>query len=99
MLRSITGHPGEVHFIQFMFPDGERINQWVERTPEIADKARALWAAGFSLEIENFCGHVWMSAVRHSTNESVDRHCNNGPEVPAAVDSLIDEAYAKFILK
>jgi hypothetical protein len=89
--------PNGVHFIQFIFPNGERADQWIDRPPEIAAKARALWGAGFRLEIENKDDSIWMSCVKHGEDLAVDRMCGNGPEVPVKVDELISEAFEKFI--
>jgi hypothetical protein len=87
-----------VHFIQFLFPNGTRSDQWIQRAPEIYHKAVALWAAGFSLEIENRHGTIWMSAIKHSEDLFVDRFCENGPEVLVMVDQIINEAHDKFII-
>jgi hypothetical protein len=89
--------PNGVHFIQFLFPHGTKSDQWIERPPEIALKARALWAAGFRLEIENKSGMIWMSCVHHSQELAVDKTCWDGPEVPVKVDEMIRDAHAKFI--
>jgi hypothetical protein len=86
--------PNGVHFIQFIFPNGRRSDQWIQRPPDIFEKARALWAAGYRLEIENKDGQIWMSCVKHSDDAmAFDRLCANGPEVPEKVDELIIEAY------
>jgi len=86
-----------VHFIQFMFPDGRRDDQWIPRPKEIVEMAKELWRSGFSLEIENDNERIWMSCVNHKLDQAIDRVCTNGRDVPDKVDELIKDAYIKFV--
>lgn len=87
-----------IKFIQFMFPNGIQkeaiIKEAIIYRPEpIADRASVLADNGFSMEIENNGGTIWMSCVNHDTEKAFVRVVNNGQEVPIAIDSMINEAF------
>lgn len=88
----------EIEFTQFIFPHGTRSRQYIPRPQSIASKANLLRIMGFSFEIENKDGQIWMSCVNHHADESaaVDRFCANGPQVPIMVDEMINEAFQRF---
>lgn len=90
---------------QFLFPDARRVTAEIIRPEPIEAKARELQEAGFLFEIENKYGDVWIT-IRHPMNwvtrksyaeQTFDTFCKNGPEVPAAIDALIERAYAKLL--
>jgi hypothetical protein len=85
----------DIKFKQFLFPGGREKEAIIERPEPIADRAEVLQDYGFSLEIENQGGQVWMSCVNHETEESFDRICDNGPDVPLKIDEMINEAFEK----
>ena len=87
----------DVKFKQFLFPDGREKEAIIDRPEPIADRASVLLDKGFSLEIENNTGQIWLSCVNHDTEESFDRFCENGPDVPLKVDELINEAFEKTL--
>ena len=87
--------PNMIHFTQFLFPDGARVDQWVPRSKEIYDLACDLYNNGFRFEIENNCGKIWMRTIKGE--ESVDRFCSNGPDVPDKIDEMIKEAHERFL--
>lgn len=69
----------------------------IDREDEIGQKAQALLDAGCRLEIEMLqTGVISMTVERDNENGETDdlghELCNNGPEVPLAVDKLITEA-------
>ena len=86
----------DIKFKQFLFPDGREKEAIIERPEPVADRAGVLQDYGFSLEIENQGGQVWMSCVNHETEESFDRICDNGPDVPLKIDEMINEAFEKI---
>lgn len=88
----------DIHFKQFLFPDGREKDVIIERPEPIVDRASVLMDNGFSLEIENNEGQIWMSCVNHETEQSFDRFVENGPEVPTAIDAMINEAFESLDL-
>lgn len=86
-----------ITFTQFIFPNGKREIVEIVRSPEIEIKAKALIAKGFRFEIENKDGTIWATCINHSTEQSADRMCENGPQVPEQIDDLITLAYFRFV--
>lgn len=97
MILHPTDPENNVLFTQFLFPDGAKKLQWIKRSPDVFDKAKRLYELGFSLEIENDNGRIWMSCVNHATEQAKDAWCENGPIVPTKVDELIISSYELFI--
>ena len=90
-----------VPFVQFLRPDGRRRNIWIERDAERARKATALREQGCRFEVEELLtGEASMTVERlHGGEDELVsiRVVPNGPEVPPAVDELIDEAYERVV--
>lgn len=84
-----------IKFTQFMFPNGREVEVIIERPEPISDRAEVLIDDGFSLEVENNRGEIWLSCVNHETEESFDEICVNGTDVPLKVDELINKAFEK----
>ena len=92
----------EVPFKQFLRPDGRQTQVRIERPDEICEQAHKLVEAGWRLEIEMLAiGTISMTVERDKGDKGDDEiicsaHeiCNNGPEVPVAVDKLITDATA-----
>ena len=84
----------DIPFTQFLMPNGTKRKVIITRPNDIAVKAQRLLDAGCRLEIEMLqTGEISMTVERDG-EEQVLAHeiCNNGPEVPIAVDKLISEA-------
>lgn len=82
-------------FIQFLRPDGRQQEIEIERSPEIEALAKKIILEGLHLEIEELStGDVSMTVASEEEDLFI-RVCQNGPEVPKNVDSLIKEASAK----
>lgn len=84
----------EIPFTQFLRPDGRRRAVMIERPPEINTKAMALIAQGFVFEIEMLrTGDIIMEILNRETEEVLAHEiCANGPEVPLAVDRMVEQA-------
>lgn len=84
---------GDVKFTQYVRPHGEKRSVTIARSKYIAAKAQDIIEAGFVLECEVLTtGKVYFSIG--DPKEDVDlsmRICNNGADVLAAVDTLIEE--------
>lgn len=83
----------KIQFTQYMFPNGDIHEVFIDRPDDIALKAERIKDDGFVLEIENQCEMIWMSASKHYAEIFFDRLVPNGPDVVVAVDSLINEVY------
>lgn len=86
-----------VPFVQFLRPDGRRINTEVDRDEAVAEKATVLRSRGCRFEIEELqTGVVSMTVERLDEVVSI-RLADNGPEVLRAVDELVNEAYDRVV--
>lgn len=92
-VKSDTAH--EVPFTQFLRPHGRSKPVVIERPKRIAEKADRVRLAGLSFEVEELLtGEVSLTVADRS--EGVDLFIEvvpNGPEVPEAVDRLVNDAY------
>ena len=81
-----------IPFTQYTWPNGEPRQIFVGRPPEVMNKAFAIIAAGFRFETELLTtGEVSLTLHDPETEEDVDIEVvPNGPEVPAAVDRLVE---------
>lgn len=91
----------DVHFTQFLRPDGRRRPNTIDRPDDIGLAAQELVAAGCHLDIEELqTGDISMSVEREDdegeTEVLSNRVCDNGPPVPVNVDEMIREAHAKL---
>lgn len=87
----------DVEFTQYLFPRGEKRQAFIARPQGVAVKAGALRERGYSLEIENNDGMIWLTCINHKTESSVDRWCRDGRAVPFMVDELVTQAFDKFV--
>jgi hypothetical protein len=87
-----------MRFIQFKFPNGRRVEEAIERSPEIEQQACDLWDAGWSFEIE--CNPDTQIVHMDCCDEDrvlANRVCRNGPQVPVKVDELVEEAHTVWL--
>lgn len=87
-----------IRFTQFLRPDGRQVETTIDRPPEIEAMASAVVAQGVRLEIEVLrTGEVSLEAVDLELEDSLACElCDNGPEVPEAVDRLVREAHRRL---
>ena len=87
-------------FTQYLMPFGEARPQWIDRPADVEEKALAVIAAGGRFEAEMLrTGHISFEVVREKDGETESvaaELCTNGPEVLAAVDKLVVDAYARL---
>lgn len=85
-------------FTQFMFPNGRRVSESIERSAEIKAKARELIeTGGYSFEIECSPDTQLVNMDCSDENEPIAiQLCQNGPAIPETVDILVNEAYAEW---
>jgi len=88
-----------ISFTQYLMPDGRQKEVFFESKEEQDDKVTALIEAGVSFEVEMLStGEISLTAEYEGFGEGnmtlAHEICSNGPEVTAAVETLIKEAYA-----
>lgn len=92
----------QVRFIQHMLPNGRKETVFIDRTKEIAEKAKTLWDNGYELHCEMLRDMVTISfsIEKPSTGDIEDviinRLVRNGPKVPVTVDHCIETAFEHF---
>jgi hypothetical protein len=85
-------------FTQFVFPDATPVQVQITLEPEVEAKAKELQEVGWEFQIENNprTKLVFMDicdAERQLANGLVP----NGPEVPKAVQGLVEDAHAAWV--
>ena len=89
-----------IPFTQYLRPRGETRSTGIERPPEVEAKALQLVEAGCLFTVEVLLtDEVSMTCERSGQDdEAVEvlscEVASNGPRVPAAVDKLVETAYA-----
>ena len=93
-------HPDDVHFVQYLRPDGQPRDIWIRRPDPIPALATRLWDAGCELAIEQLQTlELSMTIEREHDGETqvlATQLCSNGPIVEPTVDTLINTAIAKL---
>ena len=84
-----------IDFTQYLMPHGRAKPVSVDRPDDVYQKARELIRAGYHFEIEMLStGDVHMDCSRDGSDEPLANElCANGPDVPPAVDRLVDTAW------
>lgn len=86
-----------IEFTQYLLPNGRKVPTQIARAPEIEAKAAELKAIGLFFEAEILTtGHVSLT-IENDEEPIAHEVIPNGPEVPVAVDRLINNAYKKVI--
>jgi hypothetical protein len=85
---------------QYLRPDGRKVIVSIERSPEIETLADELIGAGFEFELEQIGDMVHME-VLHPEDETAIAGLlvRNDSKIPAAVDSLVTRAHARWVLR
>lgn len=85
-------------FTQYMFPNGRKVPEFIERPEPIEKLADELMDAGWSFEIECFPDTqvVHMDCCNDDGQLAV-QVCKNGPDVPPTVDKMVTAAHAEWI--
>jgi hypothetical protein len=96
----------DILFVQYLRPNGTRTDVVIDRPKPISDKAWAVIEAGGQFEAEALpMGMVSFECINTNIEEDepgfylATALCLNGPEVPGAVDRLVEEAYERLIRK
>ena len=82
-----------IMFTQFHRPNGKRSKVEIDRPTDIDKMARDLVRMGYDFEIEVLRGDEIHMTVSNEDGDLCSRICENGPQVPISVDSMIVEAH------
>jgi hypothetical protein len=82
-----------IEFVQFMRPDGRQVTNTIERPPEIEAKAGAIVGRGLRFEAEVLLDGTVSFTVSDGEEDIDIELAQNGPEVPLAVDRLIERVH------
>lgn len=86
----------DIHFTQYLRPDGRREPVTIDRPEEIAKLASLITDRGYRFECEHLpTGHASLTIAGPDDDEDIEV-VPNGPEVPAAVDRMIKRFAAKI---
>lgn len=85
-----------IPFTQYLMPDGRPVQECIDRSAEVEEKARAVMEAGYFFEMELLSDWSTVSFTVADRAAGVDLEIilvQNGPEVPDAVDRLVRTAF------
>lgn len=87
-----------IPFTQYMMPDGRKTYHEVKRPPEIEEMAHRVIADGLRFESEVLStGEVSITVFDPRIEEDVAIEiCPNGPEIRAATDKLVKDAFGRL---
>jgi hypothetical protein len=89
---------GEIPFTQYMRPDGRQVPVSIDRPEGISTKAAAIIERGFRFEVEHLTtGQASLSIAGEDGDIDIEV-VPNGPEVPLAVDRLVERQFARLEL-
>lgn len=78
-----------IYFTQYLRPNGRKIIVAIDRPDPVVAKADHILRNGFRFEIEELItGQVHMS-ISDDNGDYSNHVCDNGPYVPAEVDTMI----------
>jgi len=87
----------EIPFTQYLMPDGRRDVVRIDRPADIAEMAKSIFEAGYSLGCEMLSDYRTISLTVEDDDGDFDIEiCPNGPDVPLAVDRLITRAFGNL---
>lgn len=88
-----------IKFTQFLLPHGKRTDFFIDRSPEIENKAKCLLDRGVRFEIEMLStGEILMELLNLNEGNSISsRICINESDILDNVDSMINEAYKLLV--
>jgi hypothetical protein len=87
----------DIPFTQYLMPNGRKSPVLIDRPDDVAAKARAIIDRGYRFECEMLSDY---STVSLTIADDDDDHeievCPNGPEVPVAIDRMVERFAAKI---
>lgn len=89
----------DIPFTQFMRPDGRKVPTLVDRPEPLALKAMAVIEKGGRFTCEVLMNGIVSLACEYEDGDVAMELSNNGPEVEAATDKMIEDAYDYVVLR
>ncbi|MEH2695620.1 hypothetical protein GFL93_12645 [Rhizobium leguminosarum bv. viciae] len=82
----------DIHFTQYLMPDGRPSDVRIDRPDHIAEKAQEILSKGFKFECEMLSDYRTISlTITHPKDGDLEIEVvPNGPEVPVAIDRMIE---------
>ena len=86
----------DIPFTQFLMPHGRQSEVFIDRPDEIASKAQEIIAKGFRFECEMLSDYrtISLTITHPKKGDQEIEVVPNGPEVPIAIDRMI-QRFAK----
>lgn len=84
-----------IPFTQYLRPNGRKTAVSIERPKDIYDKAMDIIKAGYRFEIEVLTNGLIHMTIADNDGDQDSEIVNNGPEVPMAVDRMINRFHGK----
>lgn len=79
-----------IPFTQYLLPDGRQAPVWIVRTPEVHKKAQEIIDALFQFECEMLTTNECHLTISDDFGDYAHEIVLNGPNVPDAVDRLVN---------
>lgn len=90
-----------VPFVQYLRPNGQRVDVEITRSDRIELMARAVLQRGYAFELEELRdGTISMTVeniFQRSEGPIAAEFCSNGPAVLASVDALVEAAHVAIL--
>ena len=91
-----------IPFTQYLMPNGRKVQDSIERPPEVEEKSRAVIEAGGAFEMEMLRVPTGLPNVSitcsYDEEDIAHRLCVNGPDVLDTVDKVVDDAHRFIVL-
>lgn len=86
----------DIPFIQYLRPDGRKVEVSIDRPDEIAGLADRIIERGYRFECEHLStGHASLTIAGADDDEDIEV-VRNGPDVPVAIDRMVKRFAAKI---
>jgi len=79
----------EIRFTQYLRPNGRASNVFIDRPNEVALKTAQIVIAGYGLVYEILADGYVSLRISDDKGDYAFELCENGPEIPNAVDRLV----------
>lgn len=80
-----------IPFTQYLLPNGRKIPVTIARPVEVYEKAMKIMNAGYRFEVELLTNGMVSMTISDDEADYAIEVVSNGPEVPKAVDRMINQ--------
>jgi hypothetical protein len=85
-----------IPFTQYLRPNGTKRATGIEASPELSAKAQAIIDAGFRFECEVLSNGYVHLTISNDQDDHARIICQNGPQVPQAVNRLVTNFFNRL---